>query len=158
MLWHYDFCQYDVEGEKGSEKISMQEFCKSNIIGLKVSTLHTYLQRVSGISKDQSISFEEYVAWQYFLKNIEAVLQHVKEFRFIDNAKFMGLVKQHEKRFEALSKKQLPACIRQDMVDGMFQMLDIDGNGQLDHDEIIGVLHKRINLGQGKEDQLKESI
>ena len=36
--------------------------------------------------------------------------------------------------------------------------MDIDGNGQLDHDEIIGVLEERGGLGQGKEDKAKAEL
>lgn len=38
------------------------------------------------------------------------------------------------------------------------ELLDLDGNGQLDQDEVIGVLMGRNMLGQGKEEQLKEAI
>ena len=38
------------------------------------------------------------------------------------------------------------------------KLLDLDGNGQLDHDEVIGVLDQRQLLGQGKENELKEAI
>lgn len=38
-------------------------------------------------------------------------------------------------------------------------MLDLDQNGQLDYHEIVGVLQKRMLLGQGnKEDELKEAV
>lgn len=40
----------------------------------------------------------------------------------------------------------------------MVKVLDLDGNGQLDHDEVIGVLDQRQLLGQGKENELKEAI
>ncbi len=37
-------------------------------------------------------------------------------------------------------------------------MLDLDGNGQLDQDEVIGVLDQRKMLGQGKETEFKEVL
>lgn len=40
----------------------------------------------------------------------------------------------------------------------MVKLLDLDGNGQLDHDEVIGVLDQRMLLGQGKEHELREAI
>lgn len=38
------------------------------------------------------------------------------------------------------------------------KLLDLDDNGQLDHDEVIGVLEKRMMLGHGREAELKEAI
>ena len=38
----------------------------------------------------------------------------------------------------------------------MFAVLDLDGNGNLDHDEIIGVLERRNMLASGKGDDSKE--
>jgi len=36
--------------------------------------------------------------------------------------------------------------------------MDLDGNGQLDYEEIMGVLEGRLLLGQGKEDEIKQAI
>jgi hypothetical protein len=38
------------------------------------------------------------------------------------------------------------------------QILDLDGNGQLDHDEVMGVLQERRLLGQGKEVEFSDQI
>lgn len=37
-------------------------------------------------------------------------------------------------------------------------LLDLDGNGQLDHDEVIGVLEEKQMLGQGRDAEIKEAI
>ena len=40
-------------------------------------------------------------------------------------------------------------------IDTMVKVLDLDDNGQLDHDEIIGILEERMMLGQGREAEIK---
>ena len=35
-------------------------------------------------------------------------------------------------------------------------MLDLDGNGALDHDEIIGVIQKRGSISTGNQDDVKD--
>jgi hypothetical protein len=34
----------------------------------------------------------------------------------------------------------------------------LDDNGQLDHDEVVGVLEERQMLGQGRDAEIKEAI
>jgi len=36
--------------------------------------------------------------------------------------------------------------------------LDLDGNGQLEHDEVVGILEGRKMLGMGKEYELTNAI
>ena len=43
-------------------------------------------------------------------------------------------------------------------VQTLFQILDLDGNGTLDHDEIVGVLEGRQLLGQGKQDEIRKQV
>jgi hypothetical protein len=38
------------------------------------------------------------------------------------------------------------------------KLLDLDDNGQLDHDEVVGVLEERQMLGQGRDAEIKEAI
>ena len=40
----------------------------------------------------------------------------------------------------------------------MFELLDLDGNKKLDYSEIVGVLHGRQRMSQGKEEELKQSL
>ena len=100
-LWHYEFHQYD--HIEGGDKclMPMEEFAKSQLLFLPIGKMKRYLDI---IHKNEAISnkfvtYEEYVAWQYFLKNIDAVLQHVNEFRTIDRERFTHMVRHHEKRF-----------------------------------------------------------
>jgi Ca2+-binding EF-hand superfamily protein len=48
--------------------------------------------------------------------------------------------------------------ITEQQIDALVKLLDLDDNGQLDHDEVIGVLEERMMLGQGREAELKEAI
>ena len=38
----------------------------------------------------------------------------------------------------------------------IYEMLDLDGNGSLDYDEIIGVIEGKNGLSSGKGDDLKD--
>jgi hypothetical protein len=40
----------------------------------------------------------------------------------------------------------------------MVKLLDLDDNGQLDQDEVLGILEERMLLGQGREAEIKEAI
>jgi len=82
----------------------------------------------------------------------------VNEFRYINKQKFTHLVDCHEKRFEKISERKLPAKISEDMINALFHTLDLDGNDNLDHNEIFGVLAKRVKLGQGSDDDLKDAV
>ena len=68
------------------------------------------------------------------------------------------MVRVFEKDFQKNFDKKLPAKISDVQIDALFAVLDLDGNGQLDHDEIIGVLEERQGLGQGHEDDLKNAM
>ena len=43
-------------------------------------------------------------------------------------------------------------------IETMVKLLDLDDNGQLDQDEVIGILEERMMLGQGREAEIKEAI
>ena len=43
-------------------------------------------------------------------------------------------------------------------IESLVKLLDLDDNGQLDHDEVIGVLEERMMLGQGRDAEIKEAI
>ena len=68
------------------------------------------------------------------------------------------MVRCHEKRFQTLSGRPLIAKVSEAQIEALFNMLDLDKNGALDHNEILGVLNKRVNLGQGKESEVKDQV
>ena len=43
-------------------------------------------------------------------------------------------------------------------IETMVKLLDLDDNGQLDQDEVIGILEERMMLGQGREAEIKQAI
>jgi len=49
-------------------------------------------------------------------------------------------------------------CISKLQLEAFLKVMDLDGNGNLDYNEIMGVLEGRLLLGQGQEDQLKEAL
>ena len=43
-------------------------------------------------------------------------------------------------------------------IETLVKLLDLDDNGQLDQDEVLGILEERMLLGQGREAEIKEAI
>lgn len=54
--------------------------------------------------------------------------------------------------------KQNKVKISDVQITALVKLLDLDDNGQLDHDEVVGVLEERQMLGQGREAEIKEAI
>lgn len=81
--------------------ISMREFCKSNMIYLPLNKVNKYLERIKDISADNAeyVTLNQYITWQYFLRNIDHLLEQVKEYKYLDLKKFKIMVKHFEKEF-----------------------------------------------------------
>jgi hypothetical protein len=104
-LWHYEFNQFDLVEVDGQMKMTMLDFCKSNLIYMSHNKIHQYIDRIKDKSdiQDKYVSFEEYVHWQYFIKHIDCVLDHVNEYRFISESKFKHMVSNFAKQWEKKS-------------------------------------------------------
>jgi len=48
--------------------------------------------------------------------------------------------------------------VSDEQIEALVKLLDLDDNGQLDHDEVVGVLEERQMLGQGRDAEIKEAI
>ena len=107
-----------------------------------VSRVETELEHL----KTGRVTFPEFVAFQYFLADVEAIKDHVNQYRFLDKKQFRGLVQDfHAKSEHCKADRTLRVSATQ--IDIFFEILDLDNSGQLEQDEIVGVLEERQLLG-----------
>lgn len=107
--------------------------------------------------KAGTVSFEEFVAFQYFLADVEVIKDHVNQYRFIDKKQFSQIVTDFHAKNEHC-KVNKKCRISQIQIDIFFEILDLDNSGNLEQEEIVGVLDERQLLGQGKQDELKQNL
>jgi len=137
----------------GEDRILADDFGRSLLIFLPFSKYQHYIDRLEnklGHLKDGRVSFEEFVAFQYFLEDIDEIKDHVNQYRYVDKAMFQKLVTDFEKKSPFTMQNKSKNRVSQVQIDTLFDILDLDGNGSLDQEEIIGVLQERMLLGQGK--------
>ena len=95
------------------------------------------------------------MGFQKFLGDLEELETHVKAYRFINKKIFLEMVERFHQSKHKSCIDYSGYKISNDQVDVLFAVLDLDGNGQLDYDEIIGVLQDRNQLASGKGDDSK---
>jgi Ca2+-binding EF-hand superfamily protein len=158
QLWHYDFCQY--ECDEKSETISAGDFARSLLIYMPFSKFNHYISRIETELehlKTGRVTFDQFVAFQYFLGDVEAIKDHVNQYRFIDKKQLAQLVSEfHGKNAQCKANGRLR--VSQTQIDVFFEILDLDKSGKLEQEEIVGVLDERQLLGQGKQDELKQNL
>ena len=76
-------------------------------------------------------------------------------YRQIDKKMFTKLVREFEANSKYSKKNPKVNRVSEVQVAALFGVLDLDGNGTLEHDEILGVLQERQMLGKGRQDELK---
>ena len=130
------------------------------MIFLPYSKFTQYISRVDtelAHLKSGRVSFPEFVAFQYFLADVEAIKDHVNQYRYLDKKQFKALVQDfHAKNEHCKADRTLR--VSQTQIDIFFEILDLDNSGHLEQDEIVGVLEERALLGQGKQDELKQNL
>lgn len=165
-LWHYEFFQYVALPDEGKGKsapvadyeISLADFAKSLLIVMPFNKYNQYVDRMETLGElgGKMVTFEQYVAFQLFISDLDDLITHVQAFRYIDKAVFSDLVEKFHAKLAKKGTYGRKYKISSDQVDVLFAVLDLDGNGNLDYDEIIGVLQHRNMLASGKGDDMKD--
>eukprot|EP00347_Sterkiella_histriomuscorum_P016798 403351813 len=153
-LRHYEFHQYDVDDEK--DTISNEDFAKSLLVCLPHNQAQTYIKRVHNLKLEGDCSFQEFIAFQRFIDDVDNIKEKVLVYRYITLDQLKQLGKEFCEQDDYCKKNKIVNLDNQ--IEAMVKLLDLDGNGQLDHDEVIGVLDQRQLLGQGKEHEIKEAL
>ena len=81
-LRHYEFHQYDVvDEERGT--ISAEDFAKSLLVCLPLNHTQRYLKRIQTLNLEGEVTFEEFIAFQHFIDDFEAIKEKVLVYRYI---------------------------------------------------------------------------
>ncbi len=138
-LRHYEFHMYDVDEE--TDTISAEDFAKSLLTCMPYNQKGLYVKRIGKLNLEGKISWGQFVAFQNFIDDVEQLKEKVVVYRFINKSMLREVVDDFQKRDKFCC--QHGVHISDEMIDVMIQVLDLDGNGQLDHDEVVGVLEGR---------------
>jgi Ca2+-binding EF-hand superfamily protein len=154
-LRHYEFHTYEMQGE--NETISAEDFAKSLLVYLPQTQTARYLKRIHQIKLEGEITFKQFLAFQHFIDDVDNIKEKVIAYRYINLDQLKALAKEFcaENKY---CKKDKDMKITEVQIETMVKLLDLDDNGQLDQDEVIGILEERMMLGQGREAEIKEAI
>ncbi len=154
-LRHYEFYQYGLEDEE-KKTISAENFVKSLLVCMPLNNVQPYLKRIHQIKLDGEVTFEEFIAFQNFIDDVDTIKEKVLAYRYITVEQLRKLADEFSHNDEYCKKHKVR--ISDIQIAALVHLLDLDDNGQLDHDEVVGVLEDRMMLGQGREAELKEAI
>ena len=154
-LRHYEFHQYGLVNEE-KDTISLENFAKSLLVCLPPNQIARYLKRIDQVKLEGEVSFKEFIAFQRFIDDVDHIKEKVLAFRYISLEQLIQLANEFTAQDEYCKTNKVK--ITKEQITSLVKLLDLDDNGQLDHDEVIGVLEERMMLGQGREAELKEAI
>ena len=80
-LRHFEFYQYDVDEEK--ETIPVEDFAKSLLVCLPLNHAHTYLKRIHSLKLEGDVTFNEFIAFQNFIDQVDRIKEKVLAYRYI---------------------------------------------------------------------------
>lgn len=143
-LRHYEFYQYGLTSED-SETISAEDFAKSLLVCLPLNHIGKYIKRINQIKLEGEVTFEEFNAFQRFIDEVDSIKEKVVAYRFITVKQLREIANEFQASDEYCKTHKV--SITDVQVNAMVQLLDLDGNGQLDLDEVVGVLEERQMLG-----------
>ncbi|TNV81655.1 hypothetical protein FGO68_gene3874 [Halteria grandinella] len=154
-LRHYEFHQYGLVDEE-KESISVEDFAKSLLVCLPLNHINKYLKRINQIKLEGEVTFVEFIAFQRFIDDVDNIKEKVLAYRYIT----VEQLRQLADEFTASDDycKSHKVRITDAQINALVKLLDLDDNGQLDHDEVVGVLEERQMLGQGRDAEIKEAI
>lgn len=99
--------------------------------GVKVDR---YLKQIKKVSKDMPedtrITFKEYVAFQYFLQNVDLLKSKVSQYRYMDYDMFCEVIQAFCKENDYC--KQNKVTISEAQAKACFLLLDLDESGELE--------------------------
>ena len=104
-----------------------------------------YIKRINQIKLEGEVTFEEFNAFQRFIDEVDSIKEKVVAYRFITVKQLREIANEFQASDEYCKTHKV--SITDVQVNAMVQLLDLDGNGQLDLDEVVGVLEERQMLG-----------
>lgn len=158
MLWHYEFNQYDTDKK---ETISAFDFAQSLMVYFPYSTYQQYYDHIKHGHGDgehnhlnhERVTFDEFVAFQYFMKERDLIINYVQRHGVIDQDKLQELADDFSQRNYFCKTKGVKISPHQ--IEAFLCAMDLDGNKVLDAEEVVGILNKRKTIGNGGAKQKK---
>ena len=99
-LWHYEFFMYKEEEGLEEETIDLDVFLKSFIPCVSGEKRQRYLRSIDKVIKamgedgQSKVTFDQFLAFQYYLETIEKLKYKVAQYRYIDYEMFMQDIQQ----------------------------------------------------------------
>lgn len=149
QLWHYEFHQYDTDK---NDTISAVDFSHSLLVYFPFQHFQTYQDHIlngglHGGLKHDRVTFEEFVAFQYFLKERDMIINYVSNHGLIDMDNLQRLAEEFSEKNYFCRTRGIK--ISKAQMDAFLCTMDLDGNQVLDQEEVIGILNKRKEIGSG---------
>lgn len=152
-LLHYEFHQFDVD-KNGT--ISAEDFAKSLLSCLSFSQATKYMRRINSLDLKGRVSFDEYVAFHGLIEKADIIKMKIALFRYLSRAMLRELCDDFQKVDPFCQEKGV--SISDTQIDTFMKILDEDGNGMLDYEEVVDVLEGKKNIGLGKEAKFKNDM
>jgi len=136
-IYEFEFKSFELT-EDG--KITGEDFAKSIICYLDTALVNKYWKLLDKVEWKGDVSLEQYCAFQKFLR------EHLKDLE--DKIKEKGVLSRKKlKELIAESSKGEAVKITDNQIDIFLQVLDVNGNNRIDHDEFVGVVKSRKFYG-----------
>lgn len=103
---------------------------------------------------DRKVSYNEFLAFQLWLSELDLLRAKIQQFRYLDYEMFEAQVLSFCKNNEFCKKNKIKMSDAQ--IRAIFTLLDVDESGELEHEEIMEVLQDRQRLGQSRDTQAKQ--
>lgn len=146
MLWHYEFHQFENKGGK----ISNYDFAQSlYVYYFPFHLMDDYLNHLSQYQnhKKSYMAVEEYCAFQYLLKQRTKIIDLVMTKGKVDFDGLRNLVDEFQEEDDYCQKHGVH--ISDDTLKAFLDAMDLDGNGVLDAEEVVGILKRKKDIGSG---------
>jgi len=147
MLWHFEYHKFD-EDRKGH--ISVYDFAQSLLVYyLPFHLIDTYLDNLSNYRdhKHHCVNVHQYCAFQYFLKQRAKIVDIVMSKGKIDFKSLRELCDEFEEEDEYCIQHDVH--ISDNMLQAFLDAMDLDGNGTLEVEEVVGILKSKKLIGSG---------
>lgn len=105
----------------------MEDFAKSLMICLPFNNASKYLKRIHALKIKGEVTFEEFMAFQQFIDDVEQIKEKVIVYRFITKKQLQELANDFCDRNPYCLKHNVQISKLQ--IETLVTVLDVDGNG-----------------------------
>lgn len=144
------------------DTMSIEDFLKQTIVCVNPAKHTKYLKQITKVvdlfDKEgiaSRVSLSEFLAFQFFLDDIEVIKRKVAQLKSIDFDMFEEIfhdyTKYKNKKNAKSQKKEKETEISATLIKALFLLLDVDESGELEEEEVMDVLQPRQYLGQNRD-------